>query len=235
MARQTPRTKQSNRMQREEAGLGFEPDPGPNWRRYEERELSPFLEAALEEFGAHGYHGGSVRAIANRVGVTLPTLYYHHESKQNLLVTLLMGSMHDVLVRCRNALEEAGERPEDQVANIVECIVLYMTHRHRLAFLDKEIDNLEPGNRERYRAQREELSVILRRVTLDGIEDGVFATPYPTEAVRAVLSMCQAVATWFRPEGLLTETEVAHRYVAIALDTLGFRRRSKGTGVPGRA
>ncbi|MEV5551895.1 TetR/AcrR family transcriptional regulator [Streptomyces sp. NPDC052309] len=229
MAGQTRGTKQPSKARSEETGFGFESDPGADWRHYEELKLSPFLEAALEEFGAHGYHGGSVRAIANRVGVTLPTLYYHHGSKQDLLVTLLMGSMHDVLVRCRHALEEAGERPADQLANVVECITLYMTHRRRLAFLDGEIRSLEPENRERYRAQREELSVMLRRIVADGIEDGVFTTPYPSEAARAILSMCQAAATWYRPEGPLTETEVGRRYVTIALDSLRFRRRGGKT------
>ena len=228
MARQAREAKQPSRIRREETGPGFEPDPGADWRHYEELKLSPFLEAALEEFGAHGYHGGSVRAIANRVGVTLPTLYYHHSSKQDLLITLLTKSMHDVLVRCRHALTEAGDRPEDQLANIVECTTLYMTHRRRLAFLDGEIRSLEPDNRERYRAQREELSVMLRQVVADGIEDGVFTTSYPTEAARAILSMCQAAATWFRPDGPLTEAEIARRYVTLALDTVAFRRR-KGT------
>ncbi|MDX2937755.1 TetR/AcrR family transcriptional regulator [Streptomyces ipomoeae] len=223
MARQTSRTKQSARGRREETEPGFEPDPGADWRHFDELKLSPFLEAALEEFGAHGYHGGSVRAIANRVGVTLPTLYYHHGSKQDLLVTLLMGSMHDILVRCGHALADAGERPEDQAARIVECFTLYMTHRRRLAFLDGEVRNLEPENRERYIAQRNELTVMLRRVVADGIEDGVFTTAYPAEAVRGIISMCQAVAVWYRPEGPLTEAEVARRYVALALDTLAFR------------
>ncbi|WP_228044125.1 TetR/AcrR family transcriptional regulator [Streptomyces ferrugineus] len=225
MARQTSRTKQSDRARREDLELGFEPDPGADWRHFEELKLSPFLEAALEEFGAHGYHGGSVRAIANRVGVTLPTLYYHHGSKQDLLVTLLMGSMHDILVRCRHALTEAGDRPEDQVAHIVECFTLYMAHRRRLAFLDGEVRNLEPENRERYIAQRNELSVMVRRIVDDGIKDGVFHTPYPAEAVRAVVSMCQAVAVWYRPQGPLSEAEVAQRYVTLALDALVLRTR----------
>ncbi|MFF0700009.1 TetR/AcrR family transcriptional regulator [Streptomyces tendae] len=202
---------------------GFEPDPGPGWRHYDELRLPPLLEAALEEFRAHGYHGGSVRAIAGRVGVTLPTLYYHHGSKQGLLVSLLMGSMHDVLVRTRHALEEADDLPEDRLANAVESITLYMTHRRRIAFLDGEIRNLEADNRERYRAEREKLSVMLRRVTADGVADGRFSTPYPTEAARAVLSMCQAVATWYRADGPLTEAEVARRYVTIALDAVGCR------------
>ncbi|CQR65577.1 TetR/AcrR family transcriptional regulator [Streptomyces leeuwenhoekii] len=227
MARQTSRTKQPNRVRGEDPQRGFEPDPGADWRHFEELRLSPFLEAALEEFGAHGYHGGSVRAIANRVGVTLPTLYYHHGSKQDLLVTLLMGSMRDILVRCHRALAEAGDRPEDQVAQVVECFTLYMAHRRRLAFLDGEVRNLEPENRERYIALRNELTVMLRRVVDDGVARGVFGTPYPTEAVRAVVSMCQAVAVWFRPEGPLTEAEVAQRFVALALDTLASGQRGK--------
>lgn len=213
-------------MRRVETGPGFETDPGSEWRHYDDLELPPLLEAALEEFRANGYHGGSIRAIASRVGVTLPTLYYHYGSKQGLLVALLMGSMHDVLVRCGHALEEAGDRPKDRLANLVECITRYMAHRRRVAFLDSEIRNLEPENRERYRARREELSVMLRRVVTEGVEDGVFTTPYPTDAARAILSMCQAVATWYRAEGALTEAEVARRYVAVALDAVGCRRRT---------
>ncbi|MCZ0997470.1 TetR/AcrR family transcriptional regulator [Streptomyces mirabilis] len=215
-------------MRRAESGPGFEPDPGPDWRHYDELELPPLLGAALEEFRTHGYHGGSVRAIAGRVGVTLPTLYYHHGSKQGLLVALLMGSIHDVLIRARHALTEAGDQPEDQLANVVEAVTLYMAHRRRLAFLDGEIRNLEPDNRERYRAEREKLSVMLRRIVTDGVGDAGFATPYPTEAARAILSMCQAVATWYRSDGPLTETDVAQRYVAIALDAVGCRKRGSG-------
>ncbi|MET9088358.1 TetR/AcrR family transcriptional regulator [Streptomyces sp. NPDC004237] len=233
MVRQTARSERPKRMRRAEPGPGFEVDPGPDWRHYEELDLPPLLDAALEEFRAHGYHGGSIRAIASRVGVTLPTLYYHYGSKQGLLVALLMGSMHDVLARSRHALEEAGDRPEDQLANVVESITLYMAHRRRIAFLDGEIRNLEAENRERYRAEREQLSVMLRRIAADGVEGGVFATDYPTEAARAVLSMCQAVATWYRSDGPLTEVEVAQRYVAIALDTVGHRWRD--TGEPMRA
>ncbi|MFJ9707260.1 TetR/AcrR family transcriptional regulator [Streptomyces sp. NPDC101234] len=232
MVRQPARTKQPNRMRRVEPTPGFESDPGPEWRHYDALELPPLLGAALEEFRAHGYHGGSIRAIAGRVGVTLPTLYYHHGSKQGLLVALLMGSMHDVLVRTRRALEGAGDRPEEQLADVVEAVTLYMTHRRHLAFLDGEIRNLEADNRERYRAEREELSVMLRRIVTDGVADGVFTTAYPTEAARAVLSMCQAVATWYRTDAPLTEAEVARRYAVIALDTVGCRGR--GTAVQGR-
>jgi AcrR family transcriptional regulator len=207
-------------------GPGLEADPGTEWRTYDELELSPFLEAAVEEFRAHGYHGGSVRAIAGRVGVTLPTLYYHHGSKQGLLAALLTGSTHDMLTRCRAAVAEAGAAPETRLALFVESVTLYAAHRGRLAFLASEVRNLEPEYWGPYSAQREEFREMARGIVMDGTEAGVFATPYPVEATRAILAMCQAVATWYRTDGPLSGAEVARRNVAIALDTVGLTSHS---------
>jgi AcrR family transcriptional regulator len=39
------------------------------------------LEAALEEFSRHGFHGASVRAIAERAGVSTRTLYNRYPDK----------------------------------------------------------------------------------------------------------------------------------------------------------
>ncbi|MGW0824522.1 hypothetical protein [Streptomyces sp. NPDC002845] len=52
-----------------------------------------------------------------------------------------------------------------------------------------------------------------------------FTIPVPVEAGRAVLAMCQAVAQWYRPDGPLPPHEIAHRYVTIALATVGHRGR----------
>jgi AcrR family transcriptional regulator len=202
---------------------GLDPNLTSDWRHFAELTLGPILDAALEAFREHGYHGTSVREIAARVGVTVPTLYYHYGNKQGMLVTLLTGSMHDVLLRCRYALDEAGDRPEERLANLVECITLYMAHRRGLGFVHAEIRSLEPDNRTRYVAQRDQLSEMLRRTVLDGVDDGVFGTSHPVDAARAVVSMCQAVSDWYRAEGPLSESELARRYVEIALDAVHFR------------
>ncbi len=66
-----------------------EPEFSGDWRVFEPLQLGPILEHALEAFGENGFHGTTVRDLARRVGVTVPALYYHHENKEAVLVTLL--------------------------------------------------------------------------------------------------------------------------------------------------
>ncbi|MGX1542050.1 TetR/AcrR family transcriptional regulator [Streptomyces adustus] len=199
-------------------------DPAPpaeHWRSYGPLDLHPILVQAMEAFNEHGYHGTSVRDIAGRVGVTVPALYYHYENKQALLATLLETSIKDVLDRCRAAAGEAGDDPLARFCGMVESIVLYMTHRRQLAFLDTEIRSLEPQNRARYVALRDYLEHMLLDTVEAGRAQGVFTTPIPADAVRSVLVMCQGVANWFRADGPLTAEEVAERHVLLSLGTVG--------------
>ncbi|MGW0824467.1 TetR/AcrR family transcriptional regulator [Streptomyces sp. NPDC002845] len=198
-------------------------DGHTDWRVYGPLELPPILAHALDAIVEHGYHATTVRDLARRVGVTVPALYYHYANKQAILVELLLGSLASVLGRCRTAVEEAGDDPVDRFGALVECIALYMTHRTPLAFLDTEIRSLEPGNRARYVALRDELEGLLRDTVREGADAGVFTIPVPVEASRAVLTMCQGIAHWYRPDGELTPFDIAKRYVTIALATVGHR------------
>lgn len=198
-----------------------------DWRVFEERALPPILASTLDAFEEHGYHGTTVRDIARRVGMTVPAIYYHYENKQALLVELLMSSMSSLLERCRAALREAGDEPVTRFSTLVECIVLYMSHRGSQGLLDSEIRSLEPVNRARYVALRDELESILHGIVADGVRDGVFRSEYPVDAGRAVLTMCHAVARWYHPGGPLSEEELARRYVVLSLDMLACRAPAK--------
>jgi AcrR family transcriptional regulator len=206
--------------------------PAQHWRSYGPLGLHPILAHAMEAFNEHGYHGTSVRDIAGRVGVTVPALYYHYANKQALLSTLLETSIKDVLDRCRAAAEEAGTDPAARFCGMVESIVLSMTHRRRLAFLDTEIRSLEPQNRARYVALRDYLQHMLLDTVEAGRAEGVFTTPIPADAVRSVLLMCQGVANWFRPDGPLTAEEVAERHVLLSLGTVGYPGALDGEATP---
>ncbi len=53
------------------------------------RRRQEIVEAATEVFGEFGYAGGSIRAIAARVGVSPATLLSHFGSKEGLLMAVL--------------------------------------------------------------------------------------------------------------------------------------------------
>lgn len=50
-----------------------------------ETRRAEILEAAAEEFAVHGYHGASIAAIAERVGITQSGILHHFPSKEVLL------------------------------------------------------------------------------------------------------------------------------------------------------
>ena len=47
------------------------------------------LDAALCVFGEHGYEGGSMRQIAEHVGISQPALYRHFAGKEDLFLTII--------------------------------------------------------------------------------------------------------------------------------------------------
>lgn len=64
------------------------------------------LAAALELFCADGYAAASLRAIADRVGITQAAVYYHFRAKDDLLDGLLTAPLDDLDDR----LDEATRR-----------------------------------------------------------------------------------------------------------------------------
>lgn len=55
---------------------------------------------------------------------------------------------------------------------------------------------------------------------------GIFLTPYPDDARRAVIAMCNAIAEWYRTEGPVSVDELVERYVALALTVVEYRPRA---------
>lgn len=194
---------------------------GADWRTFEPLELPPILEGAVAAFHAHGYHGTSVRDIAGRVKLTVPALYYHYGSKEGMLVALQSGSVQHLYERLLVAVEDAGPDASDRFDNFVECVVLFMAHRRKLAVLDHEIRALSTANRRAYAKIRRQVEDLLLDIVTDGLEAGVFKVAHPDDTVRALLGMLQAVSTWYDPAGALSPAQLAERYVEITRQTVG--------------
>jgi AcrR family transcriptional regulator len=192
-----------------------------DWRACGPVELSTILQNASEAFYEHGFHGTSVRDIAKRVGVTVPALYYYHENKEAILVAVLEATIADLHQRGLAAVAEAGEDPRQQLANLVESIVLHMTVRARLAAIDLEYRYVSPAAREGYAETRKRNELLMLDVVRAGVDAGAFTCGDPVETTRAMLGMLQAVARWYDPSGPLTPQEIVRRYVPLALTLVG--------------
>jgi len=196
-----------------------------DWRVFPPLELSLILRVGLKQIVANGYGATTVRSIAREVGVTVPALYYHFENKQAMLMALLDRAMTIVSTHVEAAVAEAGDDPVKRLSAIVEAIVLYMSHHRDIAFLDAERRSLTPENLARYVAHRDRIEKELRTTIESGSKTGVFGTDDAGTCGRAILSMCQGVAGWYKPDGRDTPVDVASRYARIALGAVEHRTR----------
>lgn len=196
-------------------------DPGSfAWRTSPELQLTPILTGALEAFSVHGYHGTTVRLIAKNVGVTMPTLYYHHENKEAILAALLdRGIEH--LTHLATAAVTQAESTTDRFLDLVESVVLYMTNSGRLALLHSEARFMSVDLRRGYTAKRGEVETLFVDTIQAGQDEGLFNVTSAKDTARAMLGMLQAIATWYHAGHEVEVTELATRYRDIAAHTTG--------------
>ncbi|MBN9096519.1 MULTISPECIES: helix-turn-helix domain-containing protein [unclassified Pseudonocardia] len=198
--------------------------PPEDWRHYAPIDFDPVLRAALEEFLAIGYHGATVRGIAARCGLSVSGIYHYYTSKQQMLVTILDLTMTDLLARARSAQAE-GRDPVERFSLLVENLVLYHTHRRELGAVGaSEMRSFDAENRPRIAEQRTQQQRMVDREVEGAVQLGRFRSDHPREAARAVVTMCTALPTWWRPDGPLSPEQVAEQYVGIALDMMRLRR-----------
>lgn len=203
-----------------------------DWRAYPPLVLEQPLHAALTAFLEFGYHGATMREIAQRAGLSVPGVYHYFSSKQEMLVAILDLTMDDLLARSRAARGE-GRDPVMRFALLVECLALYHTHRRELGFVGaSEMRSLVPEQRSRVVAARRSQQRMVDEEAEHAVRSGDFRTQRPHEAARAVVTMCTALPQWFESGGDLTAEQVASQYVGFALDimqcTPAGRRRAQG-------
>ncbi|MEU5879961.1 TetR/AcrR family transcriptional regulator [Spirillospora sp. NPDC047279] len=182
------------------------------------------LRAAIAVMSEHGYHGTSVRDIAVRAGISPAALYYHFESKYEVLATIMERGIDSLLLRTRAALAGAGDDPAGRLGAIVQTHVLFHLEDQRGTMLGtSELRALREPVLSAHLAKRHQQQRLFDGVLLEGAEQSVFTTPLPLEASRAIVVMCTGVAGWYSPDGPLSGEEIAGRYRRLALDMAGAR------------
>lgn len=188
------------------------------WRDFAPLPIDGVLAGAIRAFVAVGYHGASMRSIARLAQMSVPGVYHHYPSKQDLLVRILDLAMADLLWRIQQAAAESAE-PTRRVALTVEALALFHCRRNDLAFIGaSEMRSLEPHNYRRIAALRNQVQELLDAQ----IASAVAAGPGPeAEAGKAIATMCTSLAQWFHPDGPTTPEEIAAEYARFALRLLG--------------
>jgi len=194
---------------------------GAHWRSFPPMDLDAVTVAAISTFVDTGYHGATMRTIAQRAGMSLSGVYHYYPSKQLILVTILDLTMDEVEWRTHGAAAEAVG-PLRRLQCEVEALALFHTVRADLAFIgSSEMRSLEQPDRGRIAARRSAIQHLLDREILAAIAEGSAHCSTPLETGRAISTMCTSLPQWFDTSGPTSAPKIAERYSQMALQMIG--------------
>jgi AcrR family transcriptional regulator len=124
------------------------------------------LDVALDLFTEQGFDGTSLRQIAEQLGVTKAALYYHFESKDDILMALHLR-LHEF---GRVALLRMGEEPITMAlwGELLDEIVGQMLAQRKIFLMhERNQAALEKLHREDHDAEHEDIQNQFRRVLAD--------------------------------------------------------------------
>jgi len=173
--------------------------------------------AAVGLFKARGYHGTSVRELAEVLGMEAASLYYHFPSKQAILVDLFDRTMDALRDGLDRAIAE-GATPAAQLRNAVRFHVLFHIACQDEAFIShSELRSLTAPNRRRVIAKRDRYEKSICDLLAAGVRAGEFEIDDIRLTSIAILMMCSGVSDWFAGRGRLKPEKVADRYTDMVI------------------
>ncbi len=176
------------------------------------------MTAALEVLAARGFHGMSMRDVASRAGMALSNLYNYYPSKATLVACLLELTNNDLLQRIRDAVDKAGTSPRDQLGAAIAAYVGFNLDQPNASVVGiSEIRYLTGQERQEVITARDATEQIFKQVVSDGVRAGEFATPYPEDISRNMITMMAGMAIWYRPDGALDREAITQRQVRLCL------------------
>ncbi|WP_394923180.1 TetR/AcrR family transcriptional regulator [uncultured Robinsoniella sp.] len=209
-----------------------------------EERRNEILDAADELFGEKGFDGTSTNDILNKVNIARGTLYYHFKSKEDIMNALIDRYNVRLLSRAGKIADDKSIPVDERMVRVVMALnigsgsgreIIEHIHKPQNALMHQKIQkvvlNGVPG--------------ILSGIITQGIEQGMFHTPYPYECMEMVIAYTNMVfdgdmvelsveerisrvkALVFNLERLLGAEEGSLMYV---MQMFGVKKESESTG-----
>ena len=167
------------------------------------------LAAAARIFREKGYHGASIRDIADSVGLLKGSLYHYIRSKEELLARLFDGALEGT-VRELETIAAREATPSDRLREMVKTYVRAVTaNLDAVGLYLREWRALPAPELARLRARRRAMRALFEDVIGEGMRKREFASADAKISALAILGMCNWLFEWYRPRGRLRPEALA--------------------------
>ncbi|RCX18555.1 TetR family transcriptional regulator [Fontibacillus phaseoli] len=178
-----------------------------------EERRNEILDAADELFGQKGFDGTSTNDLLEKVGIARGTLYHHFKSKEDIMDALIERYNSSILGA---AQEIAADKSIPVIERVIRAVmalnissggssseeIMEHIHKPQNALMHQKIQKSIING----------VTPILTGIIREGIEQGMFSTPFPYECMEMVVIYANTV---FDEDMVpMTEEERASRVLA---------------------
>jgi AcrR family transcriptional regulator len=182
------------------------------------RASSTLLDAAAALFAQKGYDLTSTREVAARVGIQKASLYYHFETKEDLLYDICKSALTKIREDVEAALKDASD-PVKRIEILIRTHIESMLReydRHSAALT--EMSCLSTERLDEVTALRDAYESLARSVLYEAQTAGALREDVPVKYLcLALLGLLNRVLVWFRPSGPLSPDQIGVLFATIYL------------------
>lgn len=158
-----------------------------------EERRNEILDAADELFGQKGFDGTSTNDILEKVGIARGTLYHHFKSKEDIMDALIERYSVRLLGAAQETAADKSIPVVDRIIRVVMALnisggssskeIMEHIHKPQNALMHQKIQRVIING----------VPPILTEIIREGIEQGMFNTPFPYECMEMVVIYANTV------------------------------------------
>ncbi len=158
-----------------------------------EERRNEILDAADALFGQKGFDRTSTNDILEKVGIARGTLYYHFKSKEDIMDALIDRYNIRLLSTAQEIAADTSIPVIERIFRVVMSLnisegngkeIIEHIHRPQNALMHQKIQKVIMKG----------VTPILTGIIREGIEQGLFSTPYPYECMEMVVAYMNTVS-----------------------------------------
>jgi AcrR family transcriptional regulator len=157
-----------------------------------EERRNEILDAADELFAKKGFDGTSTNDILEKVEIARGTLYYHFKSKEDIMNALIERYNQRIVSAARLAASDKSIPANERILRVVMSLnisedsgqeIMEHIHKPQNALMHQKIQKVIITH----------VTPILAEIIEDGIEQGMFNTPFPYECMEMLMTYANTV------------------------------------------
>ncbi len=189
-------------------------------------DLESLLAVAVTVFNERGYDGTSMDDLSRRLGIAKSSIYYHVDSKEQLLRLALDRALNGLFAVAAQVEHEDGPAIE-RLEHLVRGSVGVLAERLPYVTLLLRARGNSPTER-RALARRRQFDEIVADLVKEAERDGDIRPDVdPAVTARLLFGMVNSLAEWYRPRGT---PSIADAVCAVAFDGLRIRHGDRHGG-----